>query len=145
MWAVLVSFFRLYLSLILLNTTHAGILPTLTGGSLFFHPRFNVARDGPVVESQLRRVLGCSITTSISMAAPGRDQDSGGGYGYGYDCTAKVRCSKGTFSFYKLSSTFLSYHLCSTPRLENNIAKWFIFSNRPVLGWDYVIWGDRSG
>lgn len=112
MWAVLVSFFRLYLSLILLNATHAGILPTLTGGSLFFHPRFNVARDGPVVESQLRRVLGCSITTSISMAAPGRDQDSGGGYGYGYDCTAKVRCSKGTLSFHKLSSPLFYYYLC---------------------------------
>ncbi|KAE9407862.1 vWA-like protein [Gymnopus androsaceus JB14] len=37
-----------------IDVASVGTLPTLTGGSLFFHPRFNLARDGPVMESQLK-------------------------------------------------------------------------------------------
>ncbi|KAF9267206.1 protein transporter SEC24 [Marasmius fiardii PR-910] len=51
-----------------------GLVPSLTGGDMFFHPRFEEARDGPVLKSQLRRVLTRTM---------------------GVGCSAVVRCSRG--------------------------------------------------
>lgn len=49
-----------------------GVVPGLTGGDIFFHPRFNPARDAAVMESQLRRLF--------------RRKSA-------FNCSLKVRCS----------------------------------------------------
>ncbi|KAI0066899.1 protein transporter SEC24 [Artomyces pyxidatus] len=51
-----------------------GALASASGGELFFHPRFDPVRDGPILESQVRRLV--SRTT-------------------GYNCALRVRSSNG--------------------------------------------------
>ena len=59
-----------------------------TGGSIFFHPRFEQIRDGSALKGQMRRILK-------------RMQ--------GYDCMMRVRCSKGMFiSFSPITPSFFS-------------------------------------
>jgi protein transport protein SEC24 len=57
-----------------IDHTFAGIVPTLTGGDVFFHPRFNPVTDAPTLYAELRRVL--TRTT-------------------GYNASLKIRCSPG--------------------------------------------------
>ncbi|TRM62340.1 hypothetical protein BD626DRAFT_458744 [Schizophyllum amplum] len=71
-----------------------GTLPTTTGGEIFYHPRFDPTRDGPILTTQLRRLL-----TRFT----------------GYNCMARVRCSNGlhpttpTGTFFQRSPTELEF------------------------------------
>ncbi|KAJ7269654.1 sec24-related protein [Mycena rebaudengoi] len=71
-----------------------GVVASMTGGELFYHPRFAHARDGAVLHSQLRRLVG--RTTA-------------------YNCTMRVRTSNGlriseqTGNFYRPGPTDLEF------------------------------------
>lgn len=49
--------------------TTTGALPGLTGGELFFYPRFEVVRDGEKVRADIKRIgvreTGSSVTMRI--------------------------------------------------------------------------------
>lgn len=45
----------------------AGALPGLTGGDLFFHPRFDPIRDGLVLRAEIARVLQRETAYSVTM------------------------------------------------------------------------------
>lgn len=62
-----------------------GIVPSITGGELFFHPRYNHARDQIVMASQLRRLV--TRTTAFS-------------------CVMRIRCSHGNVLCLRLTSRF---------------------------------------
>ena len=51
-----------------------GVVPSLSGGDIFYHWDFKPLRDGPILESQLRRLV--TRTTA-------------------YNCTLRVRASYG--------------------------------------------------
>jgi protein transport protein SEC24 len=65
-----------------LNLLSEGFVASITGGDIFFHPRFEASRDGIVLYSQMQRLF-----TRMT----------------GYNCTMRVRCSNG-----RSTSTFLS-------------------------------------
>ncbi|GAA6041073.1 hypothetical protein JCM8097_004706 [Rhodosporidiobolus ruineniae] len=44
-----------------------GILPGLTGGDLFFHPRFDPVRDGKTVKAEMARVMQRETAASVTM------------------------------------------------------------------------------
>ena len=62
-----------------------GALASVTGGELFFHPRYETSRDSMVLDSQIRRVIS-------------RFQ--------GFNSTVRVRVSNGEVSYRILSSIF---------------------------------------
>ncbi|GAA5838242.1 hypothetical protein JCM11251_003439 [Rhodosporidiobolus azoricus] len=44
-----------------------GILPGLTGGDLFFHPRFDPVRDGKTLRAEMARVMQRETAVSVTM------------------------------------------------------------------------------
>ncbi len=58
----------------MLITMNPGAVASLSGGDIFYHWDFKPLRDGPILESQLRRLV--TRTT-------------------GYNCTLRVRTSYG--------------------------------------------------
>ena len=40
----------------MLTTMYPGAVPSLSGGDIFYHWDFKPLRDGPILESQLRRL-----------------------------------------------------------------------------------------
>lgn len=49
------------------SSSPAGALPGLTGGDLFFHPRFDPVRDGKVLRAELSKVLQRETAYSVTM------------------------------------------------------------------------------
>lgn len=64
-----------------------GVVPSTTGGELFFHPRYNSARDQIVLASQLRRLV--TRTSAFS-------------------CVMRIRCSHGNVPCPRSASYFHS-------------------------------------
>src|SRR6266404_122478 len=56
------------------SAANSGVVSSLSGGDIFYHWDFKPLRDGPVMESQLRRSLMRKM---------------------GYNCTLRVRASNG--------------------------------------------------
>ncbi|KAJ4490120.1 sec24-related protein [Lentinula aciculospora] len=76
------------------DVASVGAIPSTTGGDIFFHPRFDLLRDSPLLESQLQRLFRRSTA---------------------YDCMARVRCSRGLRitdhlgNFYLQNSTDMAF------------------------------------
>jgi protein transport protein SEC24 len=51
-----------------------GVVANMTGGSIYFHPRFDPTHDGPILNSELQRLF-----TRMT----------------GYNCLMRVRCGNG--------------------------------------------------
>ncbi|KAI0322894.1 sec24-like protein [Amylostereum chailletii] len=69
-----------------------GAPASVTGGELFFHPRFDPIRDGPILSSQLRRLV--TRTT-------------------GYNCSLRIRCSYGL----RVNTHYGNFHIESPDTL----------------------------
>lgn len=71
-----------------------GAVSSLTGGEIFYHPKFHPGRDSHIMLSQLQRLTKRMV---------------------GYNCTARVRCSKGLKitkrigNFFEQSTTDLAF------------------------------------
>ncbi len=50
-----------------MQTHQTGIVSTLSGGELFFYPKFDPIRDGMALSSQIRRLASRTTAYSCSM------------------------------------------------------------------------------
>ncbi len=81
MWDPLVIMLFKYTNLILILLK--GIVPSLTGGQIYYLPRFDAVRDRIVFRSHLQRLMRRMV---------------------GYNCTARVRTSKGRLTLHASES-----------------------------------------
>ncbi len=86
----------------------AGTLAGLTGGNVYFHPRFDPVRDRQRLSSEIRRTLSPSLV---------------------YNATVRVRCSNGlrvsgyTGNFYQRSLTDLEFGILDSDKTFSAILK----------------------
>lgn len=106
-----------------IDVASLGVLAGLTGGDVFFYPRFDPVRDAIKLRSQIERVLTRETA---------------------YCVTARIRCSEGTFAYFILihqvvaNSIFPHIH----NRFENSGALWQLLSAQcHRLG----VWNTRCG
>lgn len=84
-----------------IDVATVGLLPGLTGGELYFHPRFDPVRDGVKLHSQIQR---CVLREA------------------GYNVTMRVRCSNGLHvaqhygNFFQRNTTDVEMGICDADK-----------------------------